>query len=124
MIYYFYRKDVIKMGYSVYYMVGQRIKEFRINRKMSQEELALASGIYPAYIGRLERGECSPTVTTLYKICGGLKISMAELLDFDVDVTPTSEQAMRRIEKAMGGLSDDEAIHIAEIVENIVGFKE
>lgn len=105
------------------YTVGQRIKKFRTERKISQEELALSSGIYPAYLGRLERGERCPTVETIYKVCNGLKISMADLLDFNVDVKPTSDEAKHRIEKAMSGLSDEEAIRIAEIIENVVAFK-
>ncbi len=96
---------------------------FRTERKISQEELALLSDIYPAYLGRLERGERCPTVETIYKVCDGLKISMSDLLDFDVDAKPTSEVAKRRIEKAMSGLSDEEALRIADIVENIVMFK-
>lgn len=48
---------------------------------------------------------------------------MSDLLDFDVDVKPTSEEAKHRIEKAISGLSDEEAIHIAEIIENVVKFK-
>ena len=48
---------------------------------------------------------------------------MSDLLDFDVDVKPTSEEAKHRIEKAMSGLSDEEAIRIAEIIENVVKFK-
>lgn len=105
------------------YAVGQRIRKFRTERKISQEALALSSDIYPAYLGRLERGERCPTIETIYKICDGLKISMSELLDFDVDVKPTSEEAKHRIEKAMSGLSDEEAIRIAEIVENVLKFK-
>ncbi len=97
---------------------------YRTERKISQEELALLSDIYPAYLGRLERGERCPTVETIYKVCEGLKISMSDLLDFDVDVKPTSEEAKRRIEKAMSGLSDEEALRIANIVENVVMFKE
>ncbi len=105
------------------YAVGQRIKKFRNERKISQEELALSSGIYPAYLGRIERGERCPTIETIYKVCEGLKISMSDLMNFDIDVKPTSEEAKRRIEKAMSGLSDEEAIHIAEIIENVVSFK-
>ncbi len=105
------------------YTVGLRIKKFRTERKISQEDLALSSGIYPAYLGRLERGERCPTVETIYKVCNGLKISMSDLLDFDVDVKPTSDEAKHRIEKAMSELSDEEAIRIAEIIENIVAFK-
>lgn len=105
------------------YAVGQRIKMFRTERKISQEELALSSDIYPAYLGRLERGERCPTVETIYKVCEGLQITMSDLLDFDVDVKPTSEEAKHRIEKAISGLSDEEALRIADIVENVVKFK-
>lgn len=105
------------------YAVGLRIRDFRSERKMSQETLALTAGIHPAYLGRVERGEKCPTVETLYKICAGLKIPMSVLLDFDVDVKSTSDEAMHRIETALNGLTDDEAVRIAEIVENIVEFK-
>lgn len=103
--------------------IGLRIRDFRNERKISQEQLALLAGIYPAYLGRLERGERCPTVETIYKICCGLKVSMAELLDFDVDIKPTTSEAKHRIEKAMSNLSDEEAIRLAEIIENIVSFK-
>lgn len=119
-------KEVHKMSFKrdkISHAVGQRIKMFRMEQKISQEELALLSDIYPAYLGRLERGERCPTVETIYKICEGLKISMSDLLNFDIDVKPTSEAAKRRIEKIMSGLSDEEAVLVAEIVENVVNFK-
>ena len=47
------------------YLIGIRIHDFRVQREMSQEELALASDIHPAYLGRLERGEKCPTIDTL-----------------------------------------------------------
>lgn len=105
------------------YAVGIRIRDFRNERKMSQEALALTAGVHPAYLGRVERGEKCPTIETLYKICCGLKIPMSVLLDFDVEVKSTSGEAMHRIETAMKSLSDDEAVRVAEIVESIVGFK-
>ena len=42
---------------NVSYMIGKRIQRFRTQRKLSQEALALASEIHPAYLGRVERGE-------------------------------------------------------------------
>jgi DNA-binding transcriptional regulator YiaG len=36
-------------------MIGERIRRFRTEQKLSQEELAFASEIHPAYIGN--RGE-------------------------------------------------------------------
>lgn len=101
------------------YKVGERIRDFRIERKMSQESLALNSGIHPAYLGKIERGEKCPTIDTLSKICEGLKIPVYELLNFELGVKPTSEEAIHRIENALAGIDDESAVRIAEIVEGI-----
>lgn len=99
--------------------IGARIRDFRTGRKLSQESLALSSGMHPAYLGKIERGEKCPTIDTLCKICGGLKIPVSELLDFDIDVQPTSGEALHRIEQAIKDVDDEAAVKIAEIVEGI-----
>ena len=105
------------------YKIGERIRDFRVQRNMSQETLALASEIYPAYLGRLERGEKCPTVDTLYKISQGLKIPLSELLNITPEINPSHTEAIQRIETAIYGLSEKEAIEIAEIVEKLIAFK-
>lgn len=104
-------------------MVGQRIHGFRIKNKMSQETLAFASGLHPAYLGRVERGEKCPTVETLYKISNGLNIPLSELLDIDSEITPTEAEAVKRIVSAMSGLTGEEAVKLAEVVEKIISMK-
>ena len=105
------------------YKTGERIREFRVKKKLSQEALALASEIHPAYLGRLERGEKCPTIDTLYKIALGLKVPLSELLDITAEIQPTHSEAVNRIETALYGLSENEAVEIAEIVERIIDFK-
>jgi len=105
------------------YLVGSRIHDYRVQRKMSQEELALASEIHPAYLGRLERGEKCPSIDTLYKVSQGLKLPLSELLDISADVKPSHNEAMHRIQEALSALTDEEATDIAEIVEKIAAFK-
>lgn len=63
--------------------VGERIRQFRTRQHLSQEELAFASEIHPAYIGNVERGEKCPTIETVSKIANGLKVSIPKLLDID-----------------------------------------
>lgn len=109
---------------TISYKIGERIHDFRVQRKMSQEELALASEIHPAYLGRLERGEKCPTVDTLYKVSQGLKIPLAELLNITPDIKPTHTEAIQRIETSLNNLSEQEAVDVAEIVEKIVKFKQ
>ncbi len=105
------------------YIVGMRIREIRNQRKTSQEALALNSGIHPDFLGKLERGERCPSVDTLYKICVGLKIPLSQLLDFDTELTPSCKAAKQRICAALNELSDDEAVAIADIVDDVISFK-
>ena len=37
--------------------IGQNIRKYRLKIDISQENLAMSAGLYPAYLGRLERGE-------------------------------------------------------------------
>lgn len=55
--------------------LGKRIRTERIDKKMTQEELAERAGLHPTYIGQVERGEKSLTITSLEKIVEGLGIS-------------------------------------------------
>lgn len=108
---------------TISYIIGQRIYEFRTQKKLSQETLAFESEIHPAYLGRVERGEKCPTIETLYKISKGLKIPLHELLDVSKEVKPTNTEAFHRIQTAMQCLSGEEAVEIAEIIEKLIAFK-
>lgn len=108
---------------TISYLIGQRIQGMRKKQKMSQEELALLSDIHPAYLGRVERGEKCPTVQTLYKISQGLKIPLSQLTDVDAPLAHTNLEAMQRIQNAIDGLTAEEAILIAEIVEKAIALK-
>ena len=100
-------------------VVGERIRKFRTEQKLSQEELAFASELHPAYIGKVERGDKCPTVETLYKISNGLKIPLHKLLDIGSGTEVSESDAYHRIQEALDGLSADEMLQIAQIVEGI-----
>lgn len=61
---------------------GQRVAQLRIEKGISQEALALQCGINRTYMGEVERGEKSPSLTTIVKIANGLNISMKTLFDY------------------------------------------
>ena len=58
--------------------LGTKIREIRKAKGISQEQLALLTGIDRSYLGRIERGEISVTVEKLYEI---VKILETELKD-------------------------------------------
>lgn len=61
--------------------VGQRIRNYRIQQQLSQEELAERCGLHPTYIGQIERGEKNATLESICKIASGLAISLSVLFE-------------------------------------------
>ena len=103
-------------------IIGERIRIFRTEQKLSQEELAFSSELHPAYIGKVERGDKCPTIETLYKISNGLKIPLHKLLDISSATDVSNTDAYYRIQNALDGLNADEMLKIAEIVEQITNL--
>lgn len=60
---------------------GQRVRSLRIEKGVSQEELADRCGVHRTYMGRIERGETNITLTNIHKVARGLGVSPASLLN-------------------------------------------
>jgi transcriptional regulator with XRE-family HTH domain len=60
---------------------GQRLKQVRQDRGMTQEQLAEAAELHPTFISNVERGYRVPTVATLLRLASGLAVSPGSLVD-------------------------------------------
>ena len=58
---------------------GDRLREQRKHKGLSQEALALACGLDRTYIGGVERGERNISLINIYKIAAALDIDVKEL---------------------------------------------
>lgn len=65
--------------------VGERIRTLRLQKDISQEALANEADIPLSQIGRIERGETNPTISTLYVIAEALKTNLKQLVDVKLD---------------------------------------
>ena len=63
--------------------IGKRIKQYRQQKKMTQEKLASLADISRIALGNYERGERTPTVDIFLKIAKALKVSTDELLGYE-----------------------------------------
>jgi transcriptional regulator with XRE-family HTH domain len=63
---------------------GKRLKELRLSKKLSQEQLGHLAQINVSQIGRIERGEINPTISTVYILSLALKLSPKVLMDVDL----------------------------------------
>lgn len=60
--------------------LGNKIREQRMAKGFSQEELAFRAGVHRAYLGGVERGERNITILNLEKIAEALECSLSSLL--------------------------------------------
>jgi transcriptional regulator with XRE-family HTH domain len=59
--------------------IGSVLRNLRLQRGLSQEQLATKAKMHRNYIGGLERGEKSPTFKSVGKLLAVLGVSWAEL---------------------------------------------
>lgn len=60
--------------------IGQRIRSLREAQGLSQEQLAVKSGVHRTYVGMVERAEKSISVAALSKFANALDTTMSSLL--------------------------------------------
>ncbi|WP_339147744.1 MULTISPECIES: helix-turn-helix domain-containing protein [unclassified Sutcliffiella] len=76
-------------------MIGERIKKFREQRKMSMSELAERAGVAKSYLSSIERNlQSNPSVQFLEKVSSVLGVSVNSLLH-DEDETHAKENLDR-----------------------------
>jgi transcriptional regulator with XRE-family HTH domain len=71
---------------------GKRVRELRQIAEITQEELALKSGLDRSYVGQVERGERNVSLGNIHKIAAGLGVSPSALLE----TSRVSEPSQRR----------------------------
>jgi DNA-binding XRE family transcriptional regulator len=60
---------------------GRRLRKLRLERNLTQMEMAVAFGFNRTYISNLERGRNAATLPQLEVFAIGLQVSLSELLD-------------------------------------------
>jgi len=59
--------------------MGERIKDIRMKKQMTQNDLAIECQFEKASMSRLESGRSNPTIRTLQRVCKALDVDIIEL---------------------------------------------
>ncbi|WP_226064036.1 helix-turn-helix domain-containing protein [Kaistella polysaccharea] len=58
---------------------GEKVREIRLSRNLSQEKLAHMADVHRTYIGMVERAEKNITLVNIEKIANALNLEIKEL---------------------------------------------
>src|ERR1043165_8084006 len=90
--------------------IAERVRQARSRRRLTQAQLAEATGITDETIGRIERAACEPSLSSLVAIAGALEVSLDALLGItqqDFNTLQPSRQppsAMMRLARRLARL--------------------
>ena len=61
---------------------GQRLKELREAKNLTQEDLAAIVGVHQTYIGKIETGKANPSLLLMYKLTRAIDITLYDFFVF------------------------------------------
>jgi transcriptional regulator with XRE-family HTH domain len=60
--------------------LGERVRQLRRERELSQESLAFDAGIHVNHLSTIERGEANPSFLVLVSIAKVLRVTLSDLV--------------------------------------------
>ena len=66
---------------------GKQLQRLRTRRGLTQEQLAVTTGLSRTFLTRLELGQHDPSLGTLVRLAKALRVSVAELLGESVSAS-------------------------------------
>lgn len=63
--------------------MGKNIKTIREQKKITLDSAAKLTGVSRSMLAQIEKGEVNPTISILWKIANGYKVSFTSLVKYD-----------------------------------------
>ena len=87
-------------------IIGDRLRDMREQKKLSQGDIEKRTGLLRCYISRVENGHTIPSLDTLAKIAGAMEVPLAQFF---------SESPHENGSKNTPQLTDDEVRFLTQI---------
>lgn len=94
--------------------LGQRVRELRTSRGLTQEALAERVGFRASYFSQIESGTKGATIDTLAAVAAALGVTLSELF---LDVDQPLPDELDRLSTALAGQSPERQRTLLRILE-------
>ena len=100
--------------------IGHKLKEYRKKTPLNQEQIAEMVGIAEKHYGRLERGSCTPTLDTFFKL---IKVLNIPLTEFGININPINDKSREELVKEIYLSNKNEVDAYLNIIKTIKKIK-
>ena len=108
-------------------LLGERIKNLRKTKNISQEALAHECGLQSAYIGQLERGEKNATIKSIDKVAKALGLTLEEVfynLQPSLDKIDNGNETLITIYNLLQSRSQSDQKSLLKVLECLLDWKD
>ncbi|MEI8172724.1 MAG: helix-turn-helix transcriptional regulator [Deltaproteobacteria bacterium] len=103
-------------------LIGDRIRQLRKERGLSQEKLGFKAELHYTHIGAIERGEKNWSIDTLIKLAKGLNVEIPELFNFPMPLADVEKMKHSLIENI--NISSPDTIKVlSDLLSGLKSFK-
>jgi len=97
---------------------GANVRHYRKARRLNQEQFAAAAGLSPGMMGKIERGETTPSFDSVEKIAAALDVPEAVLFTAGTMTVPTGERGrlLQRINIQLSKLNNNDLARAAKML--------
>ena len=112
-------------------LIAANIKELRAYKGLTLEEAAKITNVSKSMLAQIERGEVNPTISVLWKIANGYKVSFTSLMENreqasfvirEKDITPLAENEEKYINYPIFPFQENKSFETYRIQIKVGGF--
>lgn len=99
----------------LYGIIGERLKQRRLEAKVTQEQLAKAAGVLRTSVTNIEAGRQKPPLHLLYRMCVALDVEVSSIV-------PSNEEVAGQVALPFGSIyrdNDELPPGLAEILKSV-----
>ena len=108
-------------------LLGEKIRNIRKSKNLSQEHVAYLASLSPAHLGQIERGNKKPTVETINKIAEALDVTIIDLFNFDIPqvevLAEKSHGNLHTINLLLKGMDEESLSEVLKSIKAMIAFK-